>query len=170
MLFVLGGEGKRWCREQAWPWDVPGAMRIFNVSYNDPKVERAVNGICGEAYGFWTSIRMGGTGSQRFELIDGPVELLEQVDRMEDRRFSSVELRQSGLLFRFRNRLEALAAPLAWSTIAEVKLSTVGTTTSVDLHVRTKQGAHLHFRMAREQHAALDRLLRKGLPAHVPYG
>ncbi len=145
-------------------------MRIFNVSYNDPKVERAVNGICGEAYGFWTSIRMGGTGSQRYELIDGPVELLEQVDRMEDRRFSSVELRQSGLLFRFRNRLEALAAPLAWSTIAEVKLSPVGTTTSVDLHVRTKQGAYLHFRMAREQHAALDRLLRKGLPAHVPYG
>ncbi|MBL7982808.1 MAG: hypothetical protein JNL52_13490 [Flavobacteriales bacterium] len=144
-------------------------MRIFNVSYNDPKVERAVNGICGGAIGFWTSIRMGGTGSQRFELIDGPAELLEMVDRLEDRRFSSLELRKGGLVFRFRNRLEALAIPLAWSTIAEVKLSPVGPAISVDFRVRTNQGTHLHFRMAREQHVALDRLLRKGLPASVPF-
>ncbi|MFN6176881.1 MAG: hypothetical protein ACK46G_05015 [Flavobacteriales bacterium] len=144
-------------------------MRIYNVSYNDPNVDRAVNSVCGEGIGFWTSIRMGGTGSQRFELIDGPAELLEMVDRLEDRRFSSLELRQGGLLFRLRNRLEALAVPLAWNTIAEVKLSPVGPAISVDLHVRTKQGEHLHFRMAREQHVALDRLLRKGLPASVPF-
>ncbi len=144
-------------------------MRIFNVSYNDPKVERAVNSICGEAFGFWASIRMGGTGSQRFQLMDGPAELLELVDRMEDRRFASLELRTGGLLFRFRNRLEALAVPLAWNTLAEVRLGTTGASSTVDLRVRSKQGGQLHFRMNREQHTALDRLLRKALPAGVPY-
>ena len=138
------------------------SMRIYNVSYNDPKVERAVNSVCGEGIGFWTF-----TVSMKMRLA--PAELLEMVDRLEDRRFSSLELRQGGLVFRFRNRLEALAVPLAWSTIAEVKLSPVGPAISVDLHIRTKHGAHLHFRMAREQHVALDRLLRKGLPASVPF-
>ncbi len=139
-------------------------VELFNISYNDPRVRRAVDGICGKPYGFWEGVRRGGTGSCRFLLLDGPEAILSRIDRAEDRRFCSLEVRTSGVLIRLKDRLETLAVPLGWTAPMRVVLGSPAPDGLAPLTVLDANGARLVFGVRREQWGSMDRLLRRSLP------
>ncbi len=140
-------------------------MELFNISYNDPRVRRVVEGICGRPYGFWEGVRRGGTGSYRFQLLDAPASILARIDRLEDRHFCSLEVRPGGLLVRLKDRLETLAVPFAWADLQRVQLGSPGGERLAPLQFVRTTGERLVFGVRREQWGSMDRLLRRSLPA-----
>ena len=58
-------------------------MHLHNISYNDPKVRRSVEAECGPAFDLWATIKRGGSGSSRFQLVDAPPAVLGRVVGME---------------------------------------------------------------------------------------
>lgn len=140
-------------------------MELFNVSYNDPRVRRAVEGICGRPYGFWEGVRRGGTGSYRFQLLHAPEHILARIDRAEDRRFCNLEVRPGGLLVHLKDRLETLAVAFAWTDLQRVQLGSPGADALAPLQIVRTTGERLVFGVGREQWGGTDRLLRGSLPA-----
>ena len=139
-------------------------MELFNISYNDPQVRRTVEGICGRSYRFWESVRRGGTGSYRFLLLDAPGPILARIDRVEDRRFCSLEVRPGGILVRLKDRLETLAVPFAWADLLRVQLGSPGGGHLAPLQFVQPTGERLVFGVGREQWGSMDRLLRNSEP------
>jgi hypothetical protein len=117
----------------------------FNISYNDASVRAKVDAICGKPLPFWKTLRMGGTGSPRLILNDGPAALLALIDRAEDRRFAQIEIRANGLLVRVRQRLETIGIPLSWAMVHEMVLTPTSVAADPGLHVVMKSGAGLVF-------------------------
>ncbi len=140
-------------------------MLILNISYNDLRVKRALEAVCGPPFGFWAGIRRGGTGSARFRLEQGPPAMLEAVDRADDRGYCSLEVRPKGLVIRFRSRLETLAIPIALEDLREAVLGSPGGTPRAPLLIALRSGERLQFSLHREQWGSLHRLLRGALPA-----
>ncbi|MFN3874798.1 MAG: hypothetical protein ACK4L7_02655 [Flavobacteriales bacterium] len=136
----------------------------MNVSYNDPDVKRALEAACGRPFGFWAGIRRGGVGSARFRLIDGPAALLEAVDREEDRGYCSLEVRPSGMVIRFRSRLETLAMAIGYAALSRVVLGSPGAGRHAPLLIGLAGGDRLLFSIHREQWGAMRRLLAGALP------
>ncbi len=139
-------------------------VELFNISYNDPRVRREVDGICGRPYGFWEGVRRGGTGSHRFQLLDAPKVILARIDRAEDRGYCSMEVRPGGLLVRLKDRLETLAVPFAWSNLQRVQLGSPNAMRLAPLQLLCVSGERLVFGVRREQWGSMDRLLRRSLP------
>jgi hypothetical protein len=139
-------------------------MQLHNISYNDPKVRRLVEAECGPAFDLWTTIKRGGTGTSRFQLMDAPASVLTVIDRMEDRRFCSLEMRPNGLLVRMRNRLETLAVPLAWSNVGHITLGSPNEERLAPLRILASDGESLLFAVNRDQWGSLDRLLKRSVP------
>jgi hypothetical protein len=139
-------------------------MQLHNISYNDPKVRRSVEAECGPAFDLWATIKRGGTGTSRFQLMDAPPAVLALIDRMEDRRFCSLEMRPNGLLVRMRNRLETLAVPLAWSNVGHVTLGSPNEERLAPLRILASDGESLLFAVNRDQWGSLDRLLKRSVP------
>jgi hypothetical protein len=140
-------------------------MQVHNISYNDPKVRRSVEAECGPAFDLWATIKRGGTGTSRFQLMDAPASVLTVIDRMEDRRFCSLEMRPNGLLVRMRNRLETLAVPLAWSNVGHITLGSPNEERLAPLRILASDGESLLFAVNRDQWGSLDRLLKCSVPA-----
>jgi hypothetical protein len=144
-------------------------MTLHNISYNDPNVRRAVEAECGPAFDLWTTIKRGGSGSSRFRLLDAPPAVLTLIDRLEDRRFCSLEMRPNGLLVRMRNRLETLAVPFAWSNVGHIILGSPNEERLAPLRILASDGESLLFAVNRDQWGSLDRLLKRSVPAGL-YG
>lgn len=140
-------------------------MHLHNISYNDPKVRRALEAECGPAFDLWATIKRGGTGTSRFQLVDAPSAVLALIDRIEDRRFCSLEMRPNGLLIRMRNRLETLAVPLAWSRVGRITLGSPNGERLAPLRILSSEGESLLFAVNRDQWGSLDRLLKHSVPA-----
>lgn len=134
-------------------------MRLLNISYNDPRVKRELEAICGPPFGFWAGVRRGGTGSARFRLEQGPTALLEAVDREEDRGYCSLEVRPGGLVIRFRSRLETLAVPIGQTELLEAVLGSPGGGPRAPLRLTLGSGERLVFSIHREQWGGMRRLL-----------
>ena len=139
-------------------------MHLHNISYNDPKVRRSVEAECGPAFDLWTTIKRGGTGTPRFQLMDAPASVLSVIDRMEDRRFCTLEMRPNGMLVRMRNRLETLAVPMAWSNVGHIILGSPNEERVAPLRIRASDGDSLLFAVNRDQWGSLDRLLKRSVP------
>ena len=136
----------------------------LNITYNDPKVKRQVESLCGKGFSLWEAIRMGGAGSPRMTLMDASHGLLDPFDRLEDRRMCSIELRKGGLLLHCRSRLETMGLPIGDGVLAEITLQFPGKERHGELWIRLTNGASLRLEVLKEHCATLDVLLRKGDP------
>jgi hypothetical protein len=96
--------------------------------------------------------------------MDAPPAVLALIDRMEDRRFCSLEMRPNGLLVRMRNRLETLAVPLAWSNVGHITLGSPNEERLAPLRILASDGESLLFAVNRDQWGSLDRLLKRSVP------
>lgn len=139
-------------------------MRWLNISYNDPGIRRQVDQLCGKPHGLWEMIRRGGSGTPRLELADASDALMAPFDRMEDRRFCSIEVRSAGLLVRCRSRLETLALPLPDAEVQEVVLNAPGGRSYGVMRIRTITGGMLLMHVPRDHWGTVSRMLRKALP------
>lgn len=89
-----------------------GAMRLWNLTYNDPRRWAEVHAISGKPLGFWASVKAGGTGSPRAELVGGSGEVAELVGVESARTACNFERTTQGAILYFRSRLEVYGAPL----------------------------------------------------------
>lgn len=136
------------------------ASRIFNVSYHDSSVDRAVNAICGAPFGLWKRLTLGGTGSARFRLLNAPVDLLPRGMRDEDLGSFSLEARQGGVLLRFRDHLETIAIAYGRAEFLPLDLSPVpGSPRHLRMTLALADGGRWEFRVERSQAPVLQRLL-----------
>lgn len=155
------------CQEQERPEIVMERMKWLNMSYNDPSVDREVNGICGKPYGLWERFKLGGIGTARMELLDAPGALLKDIDRAEDRGYCQIEFRPRGLIIRCRSRLETLGVPLPYADLvgAEIRRDREGTTGRIKLSLGV--GGPWLLRPHSDHWANTIALLRRHLPPGV---
>ena len=97
-----------------------GAMRLWNLTYNDPKRWADVHAISGKPLGFWASLKSGGTGSPRAELIGGSGELTALVGVDSARTVCNFERTAGGAILYFRSRLEVYGAPFCKGEISGI--------------------------------------------------
>ena len=97
-----------------------GAMRLWNLTYNDPKRWAEVHAISGQPLGFWASLKAGGTGSPRAELIGGSGQLPELLGVESARTVCNFERTALGAILYFRSRLEVYGAPFRRGEISGI--------------------------------------------------
>ena len=97
-----------------------GAMRLWNLTYNDPRRWAEVHAISGKPLGFWASLKSGGTGSPRAELLGGSGELSALVGVESARTACNFERTEKGAILYFRSRLEVYGAPFQKGDISGV--------------------------------------------------
>ena len=97
-----------------------GAMRLWNLTYNDPRRWAEVHAISGKPLGFWASLKAGGTGSPRAELKGGSGELPALVGAESARTVCNFERTAEGAILYFRSRLEVYGAPFRKGEISGV--------------------------------------------------
>ena len=104
-----------------------GAMRLWNLTYNDPRRWAEVHAISGKPLGFWASVKAGGTGSPRAELVGGSGELDALVGVASDRTGCNFERTDHGAILYFRSRLEVYGAPFRQGEISGITRMPEGT-------------------------------------------
>ena len=139
-------------------------MEWVNITYNDPGRRRTVEGLCGKPLGLLEMIRRGGAGTPRMFLVQASKDLLAPFDRMEDRRYCSLEVRSKGILVRCRSRLETMGLPIPYSHISEVVLGTPGALEHGALELRMADGMALVLHVSRDHWTSVAHLLRRSLP------
>lgn len=97
-----------------------GAMRLWNLTYNDPRRWAEVHAISGKPLGFWASLKAGGTGSPRAELKGGSGELPTLVGAESARTVCNFERTAQGAILYFRSRLEVYGAPFCKGEISGI--------------------------------------------------
>ena len=97
-----------------------GAMRLWNLTYNDPRRWAEVHAISGKPLGFWASLKSGGTGSPRAELVGGSGEVHALVGVDSARTACNFERTADGAILYFRSRLEVYGAPLRRGEVSGV--------------------------------------------------
>ena len=95
-------------------------MRLWNLTYNDPRRWAEVHAISGKPLGFWASVKAGGTGSPRAELVGGSGEVAELVGAESMRTACNFERTTEGGILYFRSRLEVFGAPLRHGDISGI--------------------------------------------------
>lgn len=139
-------------------------MEWLNITYNDPTVKRKVEQRCGKPYGLWEMILRGGAGTPRLSLVEASHGLLEPIDRLEDLRFCSIEIRDGGLLLRCRSRLETLGLPLANADLRDLSLAAPGNKPFGVLQLRTVANVVVVLHVHREHWGTVSKMLRKAFP------
>lgn len=74
---------------------------IFDTTYRDKRKLLAIAEVCGEPYGFFEKMRMGGIGSQKFIVRSASPEIEEQVCQQFNLKHCNIELRKKGIVVRF---------------------------------------------------------------------
>lgn len=79
---------------------------IRNFSYNYKEVSEEIDKSVGKSYSLLKRLKLGGSGSQRFVIVEAfnGLELLLEGDNRT--RFCNIELREQGIILHFRARLE----------------------------------------------------------------
>lgn len=79
---------------------------VRNISYNKKELREEILLVVGKAFSLLKRLRLGGIGSQRFVMVEASDEL-EQLAKLDNKtNFCNIELRERGIILRFRSRLE----------------------------------------------------------------
>ena len=79
---------------------------IRNISYNSKELLEEIISSVGKSIPYLKRIRLRGIGSQRYVLFEASKELEELISRDNNTNFCNIELRQKGIILRFRSKLE----------------------------------------------------------------
>lgn len=79
---------------------------IRNISYNTKELREEFLTHTGKSLSLYKRITMGGNGSQRYVIVEASNELENLANRDNKTNFCNIELRQKGLILRFRSKLE----------------------------------------------------------------
>ena len=94
---------------------------IRNISYNTKELRQEINDTVGKSYSFLKRIKLKGNGSQRYELIEASDELESLIKRDLNTNFCNIELRENGIILRFRSKLETFGWIVPYHTLSIFK-------------------------------------------------
>jgi hypothetical protein len=79
---------------------------LVNTSYNEKKINDAIDNLVGKSYTFFENLKLKGIGSPRLDILKTSVEIGILLSYDNNRNFCNIELRPKGLIIRFRSLLE----------------------------------------------------------------
>lgn len=79
---------------------------LVNTSYNEKKINEAIDNLVGKSYTFFENIKLKGIGSPRLDILKTSVEIGILLSYDNNRNFCNIELRPKGIIIRFRSLLE----------------------------------------------------------------
>ncbi len=82
---------------------------LKNTSYNNKEIKDEINSKAGFAYSLLQSLKMGGTGSPRFVIMDASKNINELLERDNNINYCQIELRPGGIIVSFRSILETFS-------------------------------------------------------------
>jgi hypothetical protein len=98
-------------------------MKVYNLSYNNKELFEEVHAITGRPYGFFKSLKYGGTGSPSLRIYDAPDEVMTIIHQNVDKKYTNIEILSHGIIIRFKSRLENYGVPLAISDIQQIDIN-----------------------------------------------
>lgn len=85
------------------------AQMLYDVTVPDKKTAREIAASVGSAYALAERLRMGGIGSQKFNVTEASAEIFDLVGDTHRLRHANIELRESGIIVHFRSRARSMA-------------------------------------------------------------
>ena len=82
---------------------------IRNISYFDKEIRDEINQTVGKPYSFLKRLKMGGIGSQRYVIYEASKDIESYIYKSHSSKFCNIELREKGIIIRFRSRLDTYA-------------------------------------------------------------
>lgn len=82
---------------------------LVNTSYNEKKINQAINDLVGNPFGLIDNIKLNGIGSPRLDIIKTSEEIATLLSYDNNRNFCNIELRPNGIIIRFRSLLETFS-------------------------------------------------------------
>jgi hypothetical protein len=79
---------------------------LRNLSYNDPKINLAIEEAIGKPFTLRQRWQMGGNGSPQLKITQSSVEIFSLLALDHNRNICNIELRPQGIIIRFRSLLE----------------------------------------------------------------
>lgn len=79
---------------------------LINISYNDKKINAAIEELVGKPFGLRENIKLNGVGSPRLIIAKASQEIFELLSYDNNNNFCNIELRPKGIIIRFRSLLE----------------------------------------------------------------
>ena len=82
---------------------------VRNISYNKKELKEEILLEVGKGFSLFKRLRLGGNGSQRYVIKEASKELEKLANLDNKTNFCNIELRERGIILRFRSRLETYA-------------------------------------------------------------
>ncbi|RAR47152.1 hypothetical protein [Flavobacterium lacus] len=82
---------------------------LVNTSYNEKKINQAINDLVGNPFGLLDNIKLNGVGSPRLDITKTSEEIATLLSYDNNRNFCNIELRPNGIIIRFRSLLETFS-------------------------------------------------------------
>ena len=111
---------------------------LKNITYNDPVIKRDIELAVGKPYSFWQSLKMGGTGSQKFIITEASEEIKELLNRENAANYSNIELRPKGIIVGFKSHTNSYGLIIPFSKLKMTVIRGKITLSSDDFFVTMK--------------------------------
>ena len=82
---------------------------LKNLSYFNKQTKRDIDQLVGKAFSLFERLRMGGSGSPKFLVVDASEEIWQKLDRTNTTKTCNIELRPGGIIVGFRSGYEVWA-------------------------------------------------------------
>jgi len=87
---------------------------LYNVSYNDPETTRLIKNEVGKVLSLRERWKLKGSGSPKLFITSSSIQIHNLLNVDNSLNVCNVELREKGIIVRFRSRLETYALPIAY--------------------------------------------------------
>lgn len=87
---------------------------LYNVSYNDPETRRLIEKDVGKVLSLRERWKLKGSGSPKLFITSSSIQIHNLLNVDNSLNVCNVELREKGIIVRFRSRLETYALPIAY--------------------------------------------------------
>ncbi|MCG8306405.1 MAG: hypothetical protein MI975_03375 [Cytophagales bacterium] len=94
---------------------------IRNISYNTKELRREIRETVGKPFSMIKRFRLKGNGSQRYVILEASDELFQLITRDNNANFCNIELRENGIILRFRSKLETFGWILPYRLLSVFK-------------------------------------------------
>lgn len=79
---------------------------LFNISYNDPEIERKINELVGKPFSIIDNFNKGGIGSPKLFITKCSKEIYNLLNVNNTLKYCNIELRPKGIIIGFKSRLD----------------------------------------------------------------
>lgn len=111
---------------------------IKNLTYNVPITKRQIDQAVGKEFSFFQSLKMGGTGSQKFVIEGASDEIIDLLQKDNSTNFAHIGLRPKGIIIRFKSYQETYGLVLSFQEIKVINEGVNLTIESPDYFVKMK--------------------------------